>query len=243
MAAPANVQLSLQMQRSIQAQSHPFESALLQQTSPSPTTSDVSEGSVSVAPSTPVQSFGPPAPSLLPSPDVQSHFSGVRASCSSRSPSQIVIAHPYARLYAKKNATGAKRRKIWNHALEKSVFSAHEIATMGAPHRRTIYIATLEAHIDCLHAQLLAIGLYPVPFERLEPFKGLNCKTAKSMVAGLQHDASHVKMKLLELERANHGLRNILKTRNGHCVGAQDDDAHEASLCMRHDSLDSIGSS
>jgi hypothetical protein len=79
------------------------------------------------------------------------------------------------------------------------------------------------------------------------------------MVAGLQHDASHVKMKLLELERAvsnidshrcrvlslvlkNHGLRNILKTRNGHCVGAQDD-AHEASLCVRHDSLDSLGSS
>jgi len=96
---------------------------------------------------------------------------------------------------------------------------------MGAPHRRTIYIATLEAHIDCLHAQLLAIGLYPVPFERLEPFKGLNCKTAKvshffilfffgkqnlcdtlqSMVAGLQHDASHIKMKLLELERAVSG--------------------------------------
>ena len=50
---------------------------------------------------------------------------------------------------------------------------------MGAPHRRTIYIATLEAHIDRLHSQLLAIGLYPVPFERLEPFKGLNCKTAK----------------------------------------------------------------
>ena len=126
MARPTNVQLSLQM-RSLQAQSHPFESALLQQTSPSPTTSDVSEASVSVAPSTPVESFGPPAPSLLPQPDAQSHFSGVRTSCSSRSPSQIVIAHPYARLYAKKNATGAKRRKIWNHALEKSVFSAHEM--------------------------------------------------------------------------------------------------------------------
>lgn len=127
MAAPANVQLFLPMQRSLQTQSHPFESALLQQNSPSPTTSDVSEGSVSVAPSTPVESFGPPAPSLLPQPDVQSHFSGVRTSCSSRSPSQIVIAHPYARLYAKKNATGAKRRKIWNHALEKSVFTAHEM--------------------------------------------------------------------------------------------------------------------
>ena len=79
------------------------------------------------------------------------------------------------------------------------------------------------------------------------------------MVAGLQHDASHVKMKLLELERAvstidrhsllcaeqilkNHGLRNILKTRNGHYVGGQDD-VREASLCMRHDSLDSMAGS
>ncbi|KAI0257551.1 hypothetical protein BJV78DRAFT_44541 [Lactifluus subvellereus] len=182
MAASANPQLSLPIQRSLQAQIHSVDSTMAQQTSPSPTTSDFSEVSVSLAPS--VETFGPPAPSFLPPP------------------SQIVIAHPYARLYAKKNATGTKRRKIWNHALEKSVFSAHEIATMGAPHRRTIYIATLEAHIDRLHSQLLAIGLYPVPFERLEPFKGLNCKTAKSMVAGLQHDASHIKMKLLELERA-----------------------------------------
>ncbi|KAI0004325.1 hypothetical protein BJV74DRAFT_881469 [Russula compacta] len=229
MAASTNVQLSIQIQRSLQARAHPFDSALVQQTSPSPTTSDFSEASVSLTPSPPVESFGPPAPSLLPPPNIQSVFSGISTSCPSRSPSEIVIAHPYARLYAKKNATGAKRRKIWNHALEKSVFSAHEIATMGAPHRRTIYIATLEAHIDCLHAQLLAIGLYPVPFERLEPFKGLNCKTAKSMVAGLQHDASHVKMKLLELERANHGLRNILKTRSGHYMEAQDD-THEASL-------------
>ncbi|KAI0002019.1 hypothetical protein BJV77DRAFT_970726 [Russula vinacea] len=224
MAASANVQLSLQIQRSLQTQPHSFDSALLQQTSPSPTTSDFSEVSVSSPPT-----------------GRTSQFSGVSTSCSSRSPSQIVIAHPYARLYAKKNATGAKRRKIWNHALEKSVFSAHEIDD-GSPHRRTIYIATLEAHIDCLHAQLLAIGLYPVPFDRLEPFKGLNCKTAKSMVAGLQHDASHVKMKLLELERANHGLRNILKTRNGHHVGTQDD-VREASLCMRHDSLDSMAGS
>jgi hypothetical protein len=130
MAPSDSVQLSLQVQRSLHDQAHPFDtSALVQQTSPSPTTSDFSEMSVSLAPSSPtgVESFGPPAPSLLPPPDVQSHFSGISASCSSRSPSQIVIAHPYARLYAKKNATGAKRRKIWNHALEKSVFSAHEM--------------------------------------------------------------------------------------------------------------------
>jgi hypothetical protein len=50
---------------------------------------------------------------------------------------------------------------------------------MGAPHRRTIYIASLEAHIDRLHNQLLGIGLYPIPFQRLEPYRGLNSKTAK----------------------------------------------------------------
>ena len=38
---------------------------------------------------------------------------------------RITIAHPYARLYAKKD--GSKRRKIWNHALEKSLFSPHEL--------------------------------------------------------------------------------------------------------------------
>jgi hypothetical protein len=92
---------------------------------------------------------------------------------------------------------------------------------MGAPHRRTIYIASLEAHVDRLHAQMISIGFFPVDFEKLEPFKGLNSKTAKassegnaenpladdeqppqSMVAGLQHDASHIKLKLLELERS-----------------------------------------
>jgi hypothetical protein len=124
MAASANVQLSLQIQRSLQAHVHSVDNTLIQQTSPSPTTSDFSEVSISLAP---VETFGPPAPSLLPPPDIQSHFSGISTPYPSKSPSQIVIAHPYARLYAKKNATGTKRRKIWNHALEKSVFNAHEM--------------------------------------------------------------------------------------------------------------------
>lgn len=96
-------------------------------------------------------------------------------------------------------------------------------------------MSSLEAHIDRLHTQLLtyvtmilsvqaptltltpSIGFWPVAFEELEPFRGLNSKTAKvssfqffssslnvhqSMVAGLQHDASIAKLKLLELERA-----------------------------------------
>ncbi|KAI0778539.1 hypothetical protein BD413DRAFT_466061 [Trametes elegans] len=111
------------------------------------------------------------------------------------------IAHPYARLYNKKHGAG-KRRKMWNHALEKMLFTPQEISTMGAPHRRTIYTASLEAHVDRLHEQLLGLALFPVPFEKLEPYRGLNSKTAKSMVSGLHHDASELKLKILELERA-----------------------------------------
>lgn len=125
-----------------------------------------------------------------------------------RPESRITIAHPYARLHAKKDSS--KRRKIWNHVLEKQLFSPQELSTMGAPHRRTIYMASLEAHIDRLHNHLLSFGLYPVPFSRLEPYRGLNSKTAKSMVSGLQHDATQSKLKLLELDRSNSDLRKLL---------------------------------
>ncbi|KAG6878382.1 hypothetical protein C0993_007564 [Termitomyces sp. T159_Od127] len=126
-----------------------------------------------------------------------------------RTSSRLTIAHPYARLYAKKEEV--KRRKIWNHALEKSLFTPYEISTIGAPQRRTIYIASLEAHIDKLHAQLLEIGYWPVPMEELKPYHGLNSKTAKSIVSGLQHDASVARLKMLELERANKSLGDSLR--------------------------------
>ncbi|TEB34947.1 hypothetical protein FA13DRAFT_1772193 [Coprinellus micaceus] len=128
---------------------------------------------------------------------------------SRRASTRIHIAHPYSRLQAKKGEV--KRRKIWNHALEKHIFSPYEISTLGAPHRRAIYTASLEAHIDDLHAQLLGFGFYPVPFNELDPYKGLNSKTAKSMVASLQHDASVSDLKLLELNRAIKELQDILK--------------------------------
>lgn len=91
---------------------------------------------------------------------------------------------------------------------------------MGAPTRRTIYTATLEAHIDRLHEQLLEYSLAPVPLEKLEPYRGLNAKTCKvrltsflclahrltprsqSMVSGLHHDAVEIKLKILEIDRA-----------------------------------------
>ncbi|KAG6902907.1 hypothetical protein C0995_010077 [Termitomyces sp. Mi166 len=126
-----------------------------------------------------------------------------------RASTRLAIAHPYARLYAKKEEV--KRRKIWNHALEKSLFTPYEISTIGAPQRRTIYIASLEAHIDKLHAQLLEIGYWPVPMEELKPYHGLNSKTAKSIVSGLQHDASVTRLKMLELERANKSLSDSLR--------------------------------
>lgn len=44
---------------------------------------------------------------------------------SSSSISKLDISHPYARLYAKKEE--GKRRKIWNHALEKALFSPYEL--------------------------------------------------------------------------------------------------------------------
>lgn len=50
---------------------------------------------------------------------------------------------------------------------------------MGTPQRRVVYIASLEAHIDRLHTQLLDAELYPVPFDELAPYRGLNSKTAK----------------------------------------------------------------
>lgn len=92
---------------------------------------------------------------------------------------------------------------------------------MGAPQRRTIYTASLETHIDQLHRQLEEYNLIQVQPEQLEPYRGLNSKTAKvrfslpsiwlvfyanslpqSMVAGLQKDMSDMKLKALELERS-----------------------------------------
>ena len=95
------------------------------------------------------------------------------------------VSHPYARIYAKRESPTTKRRKMWNHMLEKSLFTPDELASIGAPQRRTIYIASLEAHIDQLHARLLELGLYPVAFETLEPYHGLNSKTAKVGDSGL----------------------------------------------------------
>ncbi|KAF5390281.1 hypothetical protein D9757_002870 [Collybiopsis confluens] len=133
-----------------------------------------------------------------------------RGSASSR----LNVAHPYARLYAKREVE-KPRRKMWNHALEKDIFHPYEIAALGAPHRRTIYLASLEAHIDRLHVELLRLGFWPVSFDQVDAFKGLNSKTAKSMIAGLQHEASNLNMKLLELKRANEGLeKNLNSLRN-----------------------------
>ncbi|KAI0314468.1 hypothetical protein OF83DRAFT_1044275, partial [Amylostereum chailletii] len=104
-------------------------------------------------------------------PPVHSDFLSTPALGPKKSP--ISIPHPYARLYARQGDSAGKRRKIWHHSLEKLVFSPQEIASMGAPHRRTIYMASLEAHIDALHAQLIENHLYPVQFSSLEPFRGM----------------------------------------------------------------------
>jgi hypothetical protein len=73
---------------------------------------------------------------------------------------------------------------------------------MRAAQRRRIYISSLEAHIDKLHNQLIGIGLYPVPYSSLAPYKGMSTTAAKAMLAGLQQDAQHISMKETEIERA-----------------------------------------
>jgi len=43
--------------------------------------------------------------------------------------SRITIPHPYARLHAKKDSS--KHRKIWNHVLEKQLFSPQELSVLS----------------------------------------------------------------------------------------------------------------
>lgn len=50
---------------------------------------------------------------------------------------------------------------------------------MKAPQRRPIYIASLEAHIDALHAELLKVNLAPVNLQDVDLWAGLNSKIAK----------------------------------------------------------------
>jgi len=46
-----------------------------------------------------------------------------------RPDARITIPHPYARLHAKKDSS--KRRKIWNHVLEKQLFSPQELSVLS----------------------------------------------------------------------------------------------------------------
>ncbi|KAI0705685.1 hypothetical protein C8Q76DRAFT_630371, partial [Earliella scabrosa] len=109
--------------------------------------------------------------------------------------------HPYCRI-ARKKPGSARRRKVWGHALEKLIFTPHELFTLGAPERRAIYIGTLEAHIDELHEQLINRELFPVTREQLQVYTGLSSVTAKSMLSTLQHDAVRLRTEVLELQRA-----------------------------------------
>ena len=68
---------------------------------------------------------------------------------------------------------------MWNHALEKSLFTPEEIAALGAPNRRAIYTASLENHVEALHVQLRELGIHVVPPHMLEQYRGLNSKTAR----------------------------------------------------------------
>lgn len=88
-------------------------------------------------------SYHYPSPTTDPSPTPYTH-----------STPRVKIAHPYARLFAK---TGeVKRRKIWNHALEKSLFSPYELYVAFS----TIYSPShLVLHTD-QHSVLLTVAQF-----------------------------------------------------------------------------------
>ncbi|KAJ6519896.1 hypothetical protein C8R45DRAFT_39956 [Mycena sanguinolenta] len=118
---------------------------------------------------------------------------------------------PYERANGKKRKTTPKSsRKIWSHAFEKSLFNVMELTNMGVTHRRPIYVASLEAHIDRLHIQLRGLGMqfFPVTSEELgsAQLKGLHATTCKGMVSSLHHDIMQAHGRLLELQRANERL-------------------------------------
>jgi hypothetical protein len=106
---------------------------------PSPCVSTASNSPLGPPASPTLPSYQPSLPSdYSPSPPFYSDDpSPEPASCcdysndTRRKPSHPLVsrraslAHPYARIYGKKEPS--KRRKIWNHALEKSLFSPHEL--------------------------------------------------------------------------------------------------------------------
>ncbi|KIY47024.1 hypothetical protein FISHEDRAFT_13639, partial [Fistulina hepatica ATCC 64428] len=113
--------------------------------------------------------------------------------------SRLRNSHPYNRLRAREED---KRRRTWNHIYEKMIFTPYELAACGAPQRRSIYISSLEAHVEVLHTQLFEMGFWPVAYDELESYRGLHSKTTKSLVSGLQYDATEDVQKLVELEKA-----------------------------------------
>ncbi|KAI0723572.1 hypothetical protein C8Q76DRAFT_855800 [Earliella scabrosa] len=114
---------------------------------------------------------------------------------------RAALVHPYHRIN-KKKADSTRHRRIWSHPLEKLIFAPDELLDMRTPYRRTIYTATLEAHIDELHDQLLRRELFPVTAEQLHAYSGLNSTTTKTMLSGLQYDAVQLRVEIIELQRA-----------------------------------------
>ena len=106
----------------------------------SPAASSSSSSSSETPATTPTEEYPPPPP-YSPVPDYRELDFQVKAPNSyppltttrpigdparyAPRKSRIQIAHPYARLVAKKGEV--KRRKIWNHALEKSLFTPFEM--------------------------------------------------------------------------------------------------------------------
>ncbi|KAJ7631015.1 hypothetical protein FB45DRAFT_1028175 [Roridomyces roridus] len=105
-------------------------------------------------------------------------------------------------------------RKQWNHGtLERLLFSPTELWALTNSQRRPVYQASLEAHVDRLHAQLdsLGPGFFPVDKEEFKSLTGLKVKACKNLVIGLEHDVAAEHKKLLVLQAKNRQLEAALQ--------------------------------
>ncbi|PPQ97602.1 hypothetical protein CVT26_002401 [Gymnopilus dilepis] len=113
-----------------------------------------------------------------------------------------------------------RKRRNWTHKWEKLLFSEEEIrdahglilnrSSLPAPQRRPIYICSLEAHIDHLHAQLEQLGIWPAPPEDVLQCSGMNSKSAKSAIGTLSFDISSLDKSIQDIEIKNKNLEKVL---------------------------------
>ncbi|PPQ65641.1 hypothetical protein CVT26_000583 [Gymnopilus dilepis] len=87
---------------------------------------------------------------------------------------------------------------------ENFIFPSHEISSahFDQATRQTIYIASLEAHIESLITCYERLGYAPISIDRLQELQNLDFETLKTMAVCLQDRVKAYRQELIELDVA-----------------------------------------